>query len=135
MATTERLDQDGDAAAAWTNERPRHLFMQDQGLAGVQGARRVLSRCGSNVIEEISLGHNQLGNHGCVELFEGLKQLREEQRQRKEGGGGSFKLRKITLSSNQIGNEALDAITDYLCRDETLEELYLPNNQIKVSRD
>lgn len=102
--------------------------MHDHGLVGVEGARKVLARCieAADDIEEMSLGHNDLGDEGCIELFDGLKSLRDD-------GGKLRRLRKITLSSNHIGNEALTAIAGYVRGDQVLEELYLPHNSLCVS--
>jgi hypothetical protein len=82
---------------------------------------------------ELSLGHNHLGSEGVIHLFTRLKELRREwATSGVDGEDRTWGIEKITLSSNEIQSDALVAIADYLDGDETLKELYLPHNRIRV---
>lgn len=80
------------------------------------GARRIvetLSREGA--VGCLILGHNKLGDEGCVEL---LKYLCSE-------GGQRHKVASILLNANGLGNVALDSIGSFLRGNKWLKELYL----------
>lgn len=122
-----------------------------------RSARQVLERV-NPFTTEISLAHNHLGSDGTICLFRELKRQRDKLKKdnrildptptpenpfaRIEArpvwrgrGDRTVGLKTMTLSGNQIGNEALLAIAEFLDGDDTLEELYLPNNHINVSID
>jgi hypothetical protein len=87
------------------------------------GARRiigVLSRVGA--VGCLILGHNKLGDEGCVELF---KYLRSEEGQRHKVAG-------ILLNANSLGNVALDSLRSFLCDNKWLKELYLASVSLKI---
>jgi hypothetical protein len=130
-----------------------HIFLHDHGLVGVRGGEFVGSAfqpiCGphdslpetaqfaldklSPSARELSLGHNHLGSEGVIHLFTRLKELRREWATSGiDGEDRPWGIEKITLSSNEIQSDALVAIADYLEGDETLKELYLPHNRIRV---
>lgn len=63
------------------------------------------------------LHHNQLGDEGCVELFEYLRSDK----------GRRHEVSAILLNSNNLGNVALEAIGNFLRGNEYLRDLYLAN--------
>lgn len=87
------------------------------------GARRTietLSRVGA--VGCLILGHNKLGDEGCVEL---LKYLRSEEGQRHRVVG-------LVLNVNDLGNVALDSLGGFLRGNEWLKELYLASVSLNV---
>lgn len=87
------------------------------------GARRIiktLSRVGA--VGCLILGHNRLGDEGCVEL---LKYLRSEEGQR-------HRVASILLNSNGLGNVALDSLGSFLRENKWLTELYLTSVSLSI---
>ena len=87
------------------------------------GARRVieaLSRVGA--VGCLILGHNRLGDEGCVEL---LKYLRSEEGERHKVAG-------IMLNANGLGDVALDSLGSFLRGNEWLKELYLASVSLNI---
>lgn len=115
-----------------------HIESMDAGLSSVTGTLRSLDsptnqqfnwmgRTGAKeVIKQILerrsvtkliLGHNDLGDLGCEELFGFLS----------SDPGRNYKIAQISLNSNNIGNRGLLAISRYLRDNTVLKELFLQN--------
>ena len=71
-------------------------------------------------VTKLILGHNDLGDAGCEELFGFLS----------SDAGKTYKITQISLNSNGIGNRGLLAISRYLRDNVTLKELFLQNVSI-----
>ncbi|KAI9062127.1 RNI-like protein [Trametes sanguinea] len=69
-------------------------------------------------VTKLILGHNNLGDEGCEELFGFLS----------SEAGRKYKIGEISLNSNAIGNRGLLAISRYLRDNAALKELFLQNN-------
>ena len=67
------------------------------------------------------LGHNDLGDDGCVVLFGFLNSQQ----------GRRYPISEISLNSNRIGDRGLQAIGEYLKDNTTLKELFLQNVRIR----
>ena len=112
-----------------------HIESMDTGLSSVSGASCPIhasdallsySTGAQAVIKEIlarhsvvrlTLGHNNLGDAGCEELFGFLS----------SEAGRKHKIAQISLNSNDIGNRGLLAISRYLRDNVSLKELFLQN--------
>lgn len=82
------------------------------------GAREVIAMIESRKsVTKLILGHNDLGDEGCRELFRYLCSER----------GRRYRVEEISLNSNDIGDRGLDAIAEYLEDNKSLRELFLQN--------
>lgn len=82
----------------------RYVDQHDAGLCGVQGAEFIMKLLQRNrSARNLILGHNALGDTGCVALFD---YLRSEE-------GKKHKLVEISLNANNIGDAGLWAIARY----------------------
>ena len=80
------------------------------------GARTVIEELSRrDTISCLALRHNKLGDDGCAELF---KYLCSEEGQR-------YKLSRILLNANSLGNVALGSISNFLRDNRWLRDLYL----------
>ena len=80
------------------------------------GARKMIEGLSRrDAVAWLILRHNNLGDDGCVELFEYLRS--EEGRRHKISG--------ILLNANSLGNVALESIGNFLRDNRWLKELYL----------
>ncbi|CDO71093.1 hypothetical protein BN946_scf184844.g97 [Trametes cinnabarina] len=96
-----------------------HIESMDAGLASVSGAQEVIKDIlARRSVTKLILGHNNLGDEGCEELFGFLS----------SDPGRKYKIGEISLNSNGIGNRGLLAISRYLRDNTTLKELFLQNN-------
>ena len=83
-----------------------------------EGAQEVIKTIRSRKsVTKLILGHNHLGDDGCRELFRFL--CTED--------GRRYRIAEISLNSNNIGNDGLEAIAEYLRGNEHLRELFLQN--------
>ncbi|KAI0641324.1 RNI-like protein [Trametes meyenii] len=96
-----------------------HIESMDAGLKSISGAQEVIKDILSRrSVTKLILGHNELGDDGCEELFGFLS----------SEDGRKYKVAEISLNSNGIGNRGLLAICRYLRDNTTLKELFLQNN-------
>ncbi|KAI0667288.1 RNI-like protein [Trametes maxima] len=96
-----------------------HIESMDAGLRSISGAQEVIKDILSRrSVTKLILGHNELGDDGCEELFGFLS----------SDAGRKYKIVEISLNSNGIGNRGLLAISRYLRDNATLRELFLQNN-------
>ena len=80
------------------------------------GARKIIEALSRrDAVALLILRHNNLGDDGCVELFEYLRS--EEGRKHKVSG--------ILLNANSLGNVALESVGKFLRDNRWLKELYL----------
>lgn len=113
------------------------VVLSDAGLRSIQGMhkasfhRMLTTRCqrgiGANTIistirsrrlvNRLLIGYNRLGNDGCCALF-GFLGSQEGQRHR---------IQELRIESNQIGDEGLLAIANYLLDNKYLQDLFLQN--------
>ncbi|KIJ36391.1 hypothetical protein M422DRAFT_34347, partial [Sphaerobolus stellatus SS14] len=95
------------------------------GLEGIRGAEIVVKllrvQCS---IQRIILGHNSLGDTGTVAIFD---YLRSEE-------GKRHRITEISLNSNGIGDKGLWAIARYLEDNDSLNTLFLQNNNFEGER-
>ena len=85
------------------------------------GAQEVIKQIlARRSVTKLILGHNDLGDSGCEELFGFLN----------SDAGRNYKITHISLNSNGIGNAGLEAIAEYLEGNEYLRELFLQNVSI-----
>ncbi|KAF8499523.1 hypothetical protein JB92DRAFT_2795177 [Gautieria morchelliformis] len=104
---------------------PNSIDRHDTGLSGVQGAEAILELLRvERPVSHLILGHNSLGDTGCVALFD---YLRSEEGERHE-------ILEINLNENQIGDAGLWAIARYLEYNKSLSVLFLQNNNFKGDR-
>lgn len=68
-------------------------------------------------VNRLIVGHNELGDEGCRCLFRFL--CSEE--------GREYDIQEISLNSNNIGDEGLLAIAEYLQDNKRVRELFLQN--------
>jgi hypothetical protein len=68
-------------------------------------------------VNVLILGHNQLGDDGCVELFDYLS----------SSEGRKYRITMIALNSNSIGDAGLRSIAQYLDNNQNLQSLSLQN--------
>ncbi|EPQ52269.1 RNI-like protein, partial [Gloeophyllum trabeum ATCC 11539] len=73
------------------------------------------------VVTKLILGHNDLGDDGCITLFDYL--CSEE--------GRGYRIEEISLNSNNIGDRGLAAIADYLRDNHALKSLLLQGNAFR----
>ena len=92
----------------------RALFLGARQLIDLIKVRRSVSK--------LVLGHNSLGDGGCKELFHFLS----------SDAGAVYKISEISLNSNDIRYEGMEAITDYLRGNKYLKVLYLQNVSIII---
>ncbi|KZT07047.1 RNI-like protein [Laetiporus sulphureus 93-53] len=96
-----------------------HIESLDAGLSSVNGALEVIDMIRSRQrVTKLILGHNDLGDDGCVVLFGFLNSQK----------GRRYPISEISLNSNRIGDRGLQAIGEYLKDNTTLKELFLQNN-------
>ncbi|TFK90198.1 RNI-like protein [Polyporus arcularius HHB13444] len=96
-----------------------HIESMDAGLSSVTGAQEVIKQIlARRSVTKLILGHNDLGDAGCEELFGFLS----------SDTGRNYKISQISLNSNNIGNRGLLAISRYLRDNTVLKELFLQNN-------
>ncbi|PIL23162.1 hypothetical protein GSI_14471 [Ganoderma sinense ZZ0214-1] len=96
-----------------------HIESMDAGLSSVPGAQEVIKQIlARRSVTKLILGHNDLGDSGCEELFGFLN----------SDSGRKYKITHISLNSNRIGNRGLLAISRYLRDNTLLKELFLQNN-------
>ncbi|KAI0761301.1 RNI-like protein [Trametes elegans] len=96
-----------------------HIESMDAGLTSISGAEEIIKDILSRrSVTKLILGHNQLGDEGCEELFGFLC----------SEAGRRYKIAEISLNANGIGNRGLLAISRYLRDNTTLKELFLQNN-------
>ncbi len=138
-------------------DNTKHIFLHDRGLVGRRGGEFFPLNCLTSYHRvdtehlpsfstaaqfaidsltpstvEVSLGHNSLQSEGIIAFFSSLRSLRSQWR---SSTGGQWGIEKLTLSSNRITGEALAGIAEYLMDDCIMKELYLPHNEIEVSRE
>lgn len=68
-------------------------------------------------VNRLIVGHNKLGDEGCCHLFNFLC----------SEGGRQYNLEEISLNANNIGDEGLLSMSDYLKGNKRLRELFLQN--------
>ncbi|KIL64097.1 hypothetical protein M378DRAFT_186832 [Amanita muscaria Koide BX008] len=91
----------------------------DSELYSAQGANAVILTIASRrVVKKLILGHIELGDSGCVILFQFLS----------SETGRRYEINEIRLNSNRIGDLGLAAIATYLSGNQALRELFLQNN-------
>lgn len=73
-------------------------------------------------VTKLVLGHNELGDDGCIVLFKFLAST----------VGQKHRISEISLNSNGIGNRGLLAISEYLVDNTSLKELFLQNVSLFV---
>ncbi|RPD63163.1 RNI-like protein [Lentinus tigrinus ALCF2SS1-6] len=96
-----------------------HIESMDAGLSSITGAQEVIQQIlGRRSVTKLILGHNDLGDSGCEELFGFLS----------SDTGRNYRISQISLNSNNIGNRGLLAISRYLRDNTVLKELFLQNN-------
>ncbi|KAM5543498.1 hypothetical protein V8D89_002749 [Ganoderma adspersum] len=96
-----------------------HIESMDAGLSSVSGAQEVIKQIlARRSVTKLILGHNDLGDSGCEELFGFLN----------SDSGRKYKITHISLNSNRIGNRGLLAISRYLRDNTLLKELFLQGN-------
>ncbi|KAF8591276.1 RNI-like protein [Ramaria rubella] len=102
-----------------------YIDKHDAGLTGVQGAEAIVKLLRTHrSVHHLVLGHNRLGDAGCVALFD---HLRSEE-------GKKHQIVEISLNANRIGDAGLWAISRYLEDNESLGALFLQNNLLKGDR-
>lgn len=80
------------------------IHQHDSGLSGIQGAEAIVKLLRTHrSIHHLILGHNALGDTGCIALFD---YLRSEE-------GAKHRLKEISLNANGIGDKGLWAIARY----------------------
>ncbi|KDQ58682.1 hypothetical protein JAAARDRAFT_193216 [Jaapia argillacea MUCL 33604] len=100
------------------------VFKVDAGLCSVIGAREIIKTINSHQhVTRLILGHNQLGDEGCIELFTFLSSPE----------GHKHRIEEISLNSNKIENRGLEAIIEFLRGNLDLKELFLQNNEFTCS--
>ncbi|KAI1783310.1 hypothetical protein LXA43DRAFT_931483 [Ganoderma leucocontextum] len=103
-----------------------HIESMDAGLSSVSGAQEVIKQIlARRSVTKLILGHNDLGDSGCEELFGFLN----------SDTGRNYKITHISLNSNRIGNRGLLAISRYLRDNTLLKELFLQNNAFTGNSD
>ncbi len=94
-------------------------------LNGGTGAQEVIKQIlARRSVTKLILGHNDLGDAGCEELFGFLS----------SDTGRNYKISQISLNSNNIGNRGLLAICRYLRDNIVLKELFLQNVSLPIFR-
>jgi Leucine Rich repeat len=94
-----------------------YIDRHDTGLCGLQGAEAILGLLRvQRSVTHLILGHNLLGDAGCVALFD---YLRSEEGKRHE-------VLEISLNANQIGDAGLWAIARYCFLSDFLGNAYGP---------
>ncbi|KAF9652746.1 RNI-like protein [Thelephora ganbajun] len=97
----------------------KNLYMAEGGLTSVEGARKIIEALSRrDAVACLILRHNELGDEGCVKLFEYLC----------SEGGQRHKVAGILLNANCLGNVALKSVGDFLRDNRWLRELYLASN-------
>ena len=82
------------------------------------GAREVIAALRARKsVTKLILGHNELGDEGCKELFRFLC----------TSDGRRYHIAEISLNSNGIGDIGLEAISNYIQGNVHLRELFLQN--------
>ncbi|TBU21464.1 hypothetical protein BD309DRAFT_929998 [Dichomitus squalens] len=103
-----------------------HIESMDAGLSSVSGAQEVIKQIlARRSVTKLILGHNELGDSGCEELFGFLN----------SDAGRNHRITHISLNSNGIGNRGLLAISRYLRDNTSLKELFLQNNKFTGNPD
>ncbi|KAF9007311.1 hypothetical protein BDZ89DRAFT_1168510 [Hymenopellis radicata] len=98
-----------------------YIDQMDGGLTSVQGAQEIISMITSRrLVTKLILGHNQLGDAGCIVLFRFLS----------SAIGRKYRITEISLNSNEISDEGLLAISEHLRNDVYLKEFFLQNSQL-----
>ncbi|CAK5279805.1 unnamed protein product, partial [Mycena citricolor] len=99
---------------------PRALLsLMDAGLTSVTGAQTIIGLLSSRrSVTRLILGHNELGDDGCVVLFTFLSSAL----------GRKYQITEISVNANGIGNRGLLAVSEYLSGAGALRELFLQNN-------
>ncbi|GJJ14928.1 hypothetical protein Clacol_009198 [Clathrus columnatus] len=95
-----------------------YLDKQDSGLKGLNGAETIIHYLRLQRPVRLVLSQNELGNEGCVALFDYL--CSNEGRYR-------HLIEEISLNANGIGDRGLLAIAKYLNGNTSLGSLYLQN--------
>ncbi|TFK73368.1 hypothetical protein BDN72DRAFT_791004 [Pluteus cervinus] len=96
-----------------------HIDKLDAGLHSIKGAQEIVGLISSrHSVTKLVLGHNDLGDDGCVVLFKFLR----------SPAGRKYRIAEISLNSNGIGNRGLLAVASYLKDNTILKELFLQNN-------
>ncbi|KAF7310408.1 hypothetical protein HMN09_00582800 [Mycena chlorophos] len=97
-----------------------YIDLMDRGLRGVSGAQHIISQISSRrSVTKLILGHNKLGDEGCIVLFKFLC----------SAIGRKYQVAEISLNTNHIGNRGLLAIAEYLQGNQHLKQLFLQNNE------
>ncbi|KAI5123238.1 hypothetical protein M0805_001327 [Coniferiporia weirii] len=92
------------------------------GLMSVEGAQEIIDAIKAREsVKSLVLGYNSLGDDGCRELFRFLC----------TEGGRRHKIVVINLDCNDIRDNSLEAIAEYLVGNEHLKELHLRENKIQ----
>lgn len=89
-------------------------YTDDIALGAQELITTIISR---RLVTKLILGHNDLSDDGCVELFKFL-------------GcdiGSKHPIAEISLNSNGIGDRGLLSIANYMTNNQTLKELFLQN--------
>ncbi|KAF9459681.1 hypothetical protein BDZ94DRAFT_1171238 [Collybia nuda] len=96
------------------------------GLHSVRGAQEVISLITARRnVTSLILGHNSLGDDGCIVLFAFLQ----------SAVGRKYHIAEIGINSNGIGDRGLLAISEYLVNNNSLRELFLQNNNFAGKPD
>ncbi|GLB42188.1 hypothetical protein LshimejAT787_1102030 [Lyophyllum shimeji] len=89
-------------------------------VLSLQHARQAIeTTTGQRIVQKVLISHSQLGDDGCVALFDLLGSAQ----------GRKHPVSDIHLGSNNIGDKGLLAIADYLKDNVHLYSLQLPHNQ------
>ena len=106
------------ASRRWQVSFPWRIEVQEYVFIGILGAQNVIKQIlARRTVTKLVLGHNDLGDAGCEELFGFLS----------SDTGRNYRISQISLNSNGIGNRGLLAISRYLRDNVTLKELFLQN--------
>ena len=80
------------------------------------GAEELISTITARrIVHKLILGHNKLGNDGCVALFAFLG----------SAVGRKYPIAYISLNANDIGERGFSAIADYIKDNQHLKQLLL----------
>ncbi|KAK7021931.1 hypothetical protein VNI00_017160 [Paramarasmius palmivorus] len=101
-----------------------HIDCVDCGLRSISGAQEIITKITARkVVTKLALNHNELSDDGCIVLFAFLS----------SAVGKKYRIAEIGLSSNNIGDRGLEAITSYLAGNIHMKELYLQNNNFTAN--
>ncbi|KAI0071033.1 RNI-like protein [Panus rudis PR-1116 ss-1] len=108
-------------SVALLSER-KHINLGEHRLSSIEGARRVINDISSRrIVNKLTLSYNRLGDAGVVELF---RYLRSPE-------GQKYRIEEIHLARNDLGDDSLRAISEYVKDNTSLKELWLQANQFQ----